>query len=451
MDDGIPADRGGESRDVARDAHVPVPPVVLCVDDEPNILSALRRVLRGVECEVMTAGSGPAALDALRQRRADVVISDMRMPTMDGVEFLERVAVGWPEAARILLTGHAELGAAIGAINRGRIFRYITKPWNDAELDAAVRQGLELVGLQREKHRLEELTAAQNLELRALNDDLECRVERRTSELAEVHRRLKQTFLTSIKVFSNLLELRGGRPVGHGRRVGNIARDVARAMGLDDQQVHDIFLAGMLHDLGHIGLPDALLGKPVARLSPDEWSLYCQHPLMGEQSLMALEEMQSVASLIRAHHERHDGNGYPDRKAAAAIPLGARILAIVDTYDEMQEGHLGGATLTAKEARLLVQQGRGTQFDPEVLDVFLQLTEVDRPRSEDTPRIVGSDELASGMVLAGDVLSPQGVLLLSAGHELNAALIQRVRAFEARSGERFRLQIRRDKRRGRLP
>lgn len=419
--------------------------IVLCVDDEPNILASLRRVLRGCDCRILTAPSGAAGLDVLRATPADVVISDMRMPGMDGVEFLERVHDDWPDAVRMLLTGHAEMGAAIAAINRGRIFRYLNKPWDDVELVATVRQGLELVSLQRDKARLEELTLVQNLELRALNESLEQRVLERTEELGQAHVKLKQTFLTSIKVFSNLLEMRGGRLLGHGRRVGHLARAVARSMGLDEQQVQDIFLAGLLHDLGHIGLPDTLLEKPVARLNSEEMTQYRQHPLLGEQSLMALEDLQSVATLIHSHHERFDGSGYPDGTAGSRIPLGSRILAIVDTYDELQEGHLGGAKPTPHEARVLLQQGKGTQFDPEALEVFLQVTQSEK-RKADAALVLASEELTPGMILDSDVLSPQGVLLLSAGHQLNLALIRRIQAFELRAGQRFRLQIRQAKR-----
>jgi response regulator RpfG family c-di-GMP phosphodiesterase len=414
---------------------------VLCVDDEPNILSSLRRALRNCGCQILTAGGGAQGLALMRETPADVVISDMRMPGMDGVEFLERIHSEWPMAVRILLTGHADIGDTVDAINRGRIFRYVHKPWNDTQLLATVHQGLELVALQRDKERLEELTVAQNLELRSLNEDLEQRVLERTNDLALANKKLNQSFLTSIKVFSNLLELRGGRLLGHGRRVANLARNIASAMNLDGQEIQDIFVAGLLHDIGHIGLPDALLAKPVARLDADELAQYRQHPLHGEQSLMALEDMQHVAMLIHSHHERYDGRGYPDGKSGQEIPIGARILAVVDTYDELQDGHLGGAQPTAKQARTLLQQGRATQFDPEVLEVFLQLTQ-ESQRKESAAFICASEDLEPDMVLASDLISPQGVLLLTSGHRLTASLIRRICVFEQRAEQKFRLHIR---------
>jgi response regulator RpfG family c-di-GMP phosphodiesterase len=430
----------------AQTADLEYTPAVLCVDDEPNILAALRRVLRHCGGRVLTAGGGVEALAILDGTPVVVVVSDMRMPGMDGVQFLEQVRLRWPDTVRILLTGHAEMSAAVAAINRGRIFRYLNKPWDDAELLAIVRQALELVTLQREKLRLEALTLRQNQELRELNETLERRVLDRTQDLAEANKKLKHGYLTSIKVFSNLLELRGGRLQGHGRRVAHLARQVAQAMGLDEQAVQDIFVAGLLHDIGHLGLPDSMLAKPVARMSAEELKQYRRHPQLGEQSLMALDDLQAVATLVHAHHERYDGRGYPDALWGAQIPLGARILAVVDTYDELQDGHLGGAQPSAEEARILLQQGRGTQFDPEILEIFLQVTQSSRSKEsspESSPLLVATDELRADMILATDLLSPEGVILLTAGHRLTTALIRRIRLFEERAEQRFRIHVQR--------
>lgn len=416
---------------------------VLCVDDEPNILAALKRTLRGGGFGVVTAGGGEQALEILGKLPVDIVVSDMRMPGLDGSQLLEQVRERWPQVIRILLTGHADQDSTVAAINRGRIFRYLSKPWDERDLLAALHEGSERLALEREKQRLEALTRAQNDELRALNGDLEARVAARTRELSEAHARLERSYLKTIKVFSNLLELRSGQLAGHGRRVAEVARDLARAMGLDENAVRQVFVAALLHDIGLIGLADKLLGRPVMRYSSEELSQYRTHPQVAEQSLLALDDMQPLLPMIRGHHERHDGTGWPDKLAGAAIPVGARILAVADAFDDLQNGHLAEVKLNAQEARILMRKGRGTQFDPEVLDVFLQTMEnaaaAEQARAQDLA--LPTAALETDMVLARDLVSARGVLMLTKGHRLTGSLIRKIREFELREGSKFEVHI----------
>jgi len=414
---------------------------VLCVDDEPNILSALKRVLRGAGHCVLTAGSGAVAIGMLEQMPVDLVISDMRMPGMDGAQLLEQVHARWPHVVRVLLTGHADIGSAVAAINRGRIFRYLHKPWDETELLAAVRDGLDRLALQRDNERLQALTKTQNEALRSLNAELESRVDARTAELKDANQKLGRNYLKSIKVFSNLLELRGDQFAGHGRRVAETARNIARKMALGEDEVLQIFVAGLLHDIGLIGAADKLLTRPVPRYTPEELALYRGHPVNAEQSLMALDDMQPVVALIRAHHERFDGQGFPDRLAGAAIPLGARILAIADTFDDLQNGHLCDPPATLAEARTLMRHARGTQFDPEALDVFLHITEPEKPKAPSS-LLLPSAALEPDMVLAQDLVSSRGILMLTAGHRLTPSLIRRICEFELREGGKLDIHIR---------
>jgi response regulator RpfG family c-di-GMP phosphodiesterase len=418
-----------------------MPWTVLCVDDEANILSALKRTLRGAGYCVLTAGGGAQALQMLEQMPVDVLLSDMRMPGMDGAQLLEQVHARWPQVVRILLTGQANIDATVAAINRGRILRYLRKPWDEVELLATVHEGVERVALERDKQRLEALTKAQNEELRQLNGELESRVQSRTAELQEANQKLQRNHLKTIKVFSNLLELRGDQLAGHGRRVAETARDVARAMGLSEAEVMHVFMAGLLHDIGLIGALDKLLAKPLGRYSPEELELFRSHPAVGEQSLLALDDMQPLLPLIRGHHERFDGGGFPDRLVGTAIPLGARILAVADTFDDLQCGQLAEGRLSAAEARTLLRAARGTQFCPEVLDVFLHITEPAKPKPVAQALRVPTAALEPDMVLAADLVSTRGVLMLTAGHRLTPSLIRRMREFEQREGGQLQIHI----------
>ncbi|MBX3601214.1 MAG: response regulator [Rubrivivax sp.] len=417
------------------------PWTLLAVDDEPNILAALRRLFRATGWRVLTAGHAEEALALLATEAVDAVLSDMRMPGMDGVQLLERVSQGWPRTARLLLTGQGDLGSTIAAINRGRLHRYITKPWDDDELLLTLRQVAQIQQLEADKRALEQITQRQNDELKALNAGLEARVSLRTEELAAANVRLKRHYLTSIKSFTALIELRGSAQVGHARQVANLTRRIAQAMTLDADTTHDLPIAALLHDIGHIGLSDAVLARPVNRLDSDELRRYRLHPVLGEQALLASDDMQGVAPLIRAHHERWDGQGFPDGLRGAAIPLGARILAVADAFEDLRSGRIDGQALSPLDARRSVLAARGSQFDPAVVDAFASLFSAAPPKPVVATRRLRTADLRAGHTLAQDFVSPEGVLLLSAGQPLNDDLIGRICAFERKHGLALTLAV----------
>jgi response regulator RpfG family c-di-GMP phosphodiesterase len=407
---------------------------LLAVDDEPNILAALRRVFRTTGWRILTAGNAEAALALLAAEPVNAVLSDMRMPGMDGARLLEQVSQRWPQTARLLLTGQADLASTIAAINRGRLHRYIAKPWNDDELVLTLRQVAERQQLEADKEALERLTQQQNDALKALNAGLEARVALRTEELAAANGRLKRNYLTSIKSFTALIELRGKAQVGHARQVASLAQRIAQAMAVDAEVARNLPIAALLHDIGHIGLSDAVLARPVARLGPEDLQRYRLHPVLGEQALLASDDMQGVAPLIRAHHERWDGKGFPDGLRGAAIPLGARILAVADAFEDLRSGRMDGRSLSPPEACHAVLAGRGSQFDPAVVDVFVGLFAAEPVEPASPTQRLPTADLRAGHVLAQDFVSPEGVLLLSAGHRLNDELIGRIDAFARRHG-----------------
>jgi response regulator RpfG family c-di-GMP phosphodiesterase len=304
-----------------------------------------------------------------------------------------------------------------------------------------VGQAFERQALERERQRLALLTQRQNSELTELNATLEARVTERTAELAQANERIRRNYLTSIKVLSDLAGLRSPSLVGHARRVADMSRRIGRKLGMSEAQALELFIAGLLHDVGHIGLPDALLAKTLPKMSAAELTQYQKHTAMGEQALMPLDDMQAVVSIIRSHHERFDGKGSPDALSGEAIPLGARILALADAYDDLQNGHVIASGLSAAEAATFAQCGRGNQFQPEVVDAFVQVLADMAPRSEAKPIPTHTDALAPGMVLASELRSPEGVMLLAADQPLTADLIKRIRQYEQRDGLTLVLSI----------
>ena len=407
--------------------------VVLCVDDEPNILSALRRLLRPSGYRVLVAESGAEGLELMASEQVDLVISDMRMPNMDGAAFLAAVKAGWPDVVRILLTGYADMASTIDAINRGEIFRYVTKPWVDSDMLLTLRQGLERKALEADKRRLEALTQQQNETLRQLNESLEVKVQARTAELQKANERLKNSFLNSIKIFSSLIELRHPALAGHSRRVAAMGRSLALKVGMDAKAAQEVFLAGLLHDIGKIGFPDKLLAKPVRTMAFDERQVYNKHPLAGVHALMAFDELGTAARMIRHHHERYDGQGFPDGARGNDIPLGARVLAVANDFDSLQIGTFSAQQFTPKEAKQIMEKDRGKRYDPLVLDALFELTGAPPapPLREVRLRL---SELKPGMVLTRDFVSREGALLLGADHKLDAKLIEKMQAYEASEG-----------------
>jgi putative nucleotidyltransferase with HDIG domain len=413
--------------------ETPSPPVLLCVDDEPNILSALRRLFRPQGYRVHVAESGALGLELMASEPVDLVISDMRMPHMDGATFLGQVRQGWPDAVRILLTGYADMTSTIEAINRGEIYRYITKPWVDSDMLLTVQQALERKNLEQEKRRLEALTRSQNEELRQLNDSLERKVQERTAELQKSNEKLKASFINSIKIFSSLIELRNPALAGHSRRVAALARSLAKKMGMDDKSAQDVFLAGLLHDIGKIGFPDKLIGRPTSTLNHEDLQVYRKHPLSGVHALMAFEEVGPAARIMRHHHERYDGHGFPDGLRGQDIPLGARVLALANDFDSLQIGTFSPHSHTPNEAKQVIEKDSGKRYDPAVVKALFDLIGAP-PRQAAKELRLSLAELKPGMVLSRDFVSTEGALLLGADHLLDAKLIEKMQAYEKSEG-----------------
>lgn len=413
-------------------------PTILFVDDETSILSSLKRLFRPFGYRILMAESGAQGLEILANESVDLVVSDMRMPEMNGAQFLEKVREKWPETVRILLTGYAEIGSTIDAINKGQIYRYVSKPWEDNDITTTVKHALQQKMLEREKKRLEELTHKQNEELKDLNAHLEEKVLARTEALNKAmqsidlaHEKLKKSFITSVRVFSNLIEMRNPNKRGHSRRVADLARTLAQNMGISAADVQNIFIAGLLLDIGKIGLPDRLQDKPFSSLTFDERAEVSKHPIKGEMALMALEQLQGAAELIRSHRERFDGTGYPEHLSGLSIPLGARILAIAKDYDTALMGNEFVRPMKPAEALLMLQDGKAKSYDPAVLDAFLELlSKIGATAKNHSELILRATQLKPGMVLSRDLISVAGEMLLSKGHVLDEHIIDQIRGFD---------------------
>ncbi len=357
---------------------------ILCVDDEPNILSALKRMFALAGFSLTCAESGKQALDLIQSQTFHMIISDMRMPNMSGVELFEQIKTTHSELIKILLTGYSDLDSAIAAVNRGEVYRYLTKPWNESEIIATVESGIEYLNLKAEKARLLAITQAQNVQLNELVATLEEKVQDRTQNLTLANQRLKDSYFSSIKSFSNLLDLRHMKLLDHSKLVADLSMKIGISMNLDSEVCQELFISGLLHDIGKIGLSDRALATKVFNLPQSDLDLYKAHTTMGSSCLKGLDGMKIISENIKYHHERFDGNGYPEGLKGEKIPLGARILGLVETYFELLEGDLTQTNKSSVEAQTIVLRYKNSAFDPDVVDHFLKVLNVQQRPSVQT-------------------------------------------------------------------
>jgi putative nucleotidyltransferase with HDIG domain len=349
---------------------------VLFVDDEVNILKALQRLLRSEEMNVLCASRASEALELLEKHRTQVVVTDQRMPEMSGVDFLSRVRERQPDVVRMMLTGYTEMKVAVDAINRGEIYRLITKPWNDDELRATLRQAFDHADLKSEIKRLNQVTREQNFKLQDMNRNLEGKVRDRTKQLAEKHQQLRTAYVQTIRTLSEAVDAKDAYTRGHSERVGVYASKIAREMSFPKDVIERVYIAGLLHDVGKIGVRDAVITKP-DRLTPEEYEEIKQHPEIGYRILEPVEFLQDVAPCVRHHHEWYDGStrGYPDRLKGDQIPLPSRIILVADTVEAMTSDRPYRKALALEAVVSEIHKYTGTQFDPKVTEPFLRLLE----------------------------------------------------------------------------
>jgi response regulator RpfG family c-di-GMP phosphodiesterase len=282
------------------------------------------------------------------------------------------------------------------------------------------------------------LIKLQNTELKELNASLEVKVQERTKDLQQLNERLKGNFLTSIKVFISLIEMRQKNLAGHSRRVAELAKRLALQMGLDSKQAQEIFVAGLLHEIGKVGFEDELLTTPVVMLNTRQLEEFRKYPERAEAALMPLGELKGAVQIISSHLERFDGAGYPRHLSGQSIPIGSRVLSVASDYDSLQIGLLAQRKLDPGQAQDVILQGAGRRYDPVVVDALMVLCGA-RPKNQIRPDrwievTVQSRDLQAGMKLSRDLITPSGLLMLTAGHELDDPVIKKIRDFERSNG-----------------
>lgn len=315
---------------------------ILFVDDEKNVLESYRRNLR-TRFNVTTALGGEEALRTFKDNGPfTVVVSDIKMPVMDGIQLLSRIRDSYPETVRMVLTGYADLEIAIQAVNQGDIFRFLTKPCDDDDLTNALIAGIEQYRMKR---------AAQDVMImRRINDGLE----------------------GTLRAFTRLVEFRDPYTAGHMDRVAEISSLIATRLGLDSDRIQGLHLAALVHDIGKVAVPSGILNKP-GSLSDAEFSIIKAHPLVGAEIFQTLETDWPITRIIQEHHERLDGSGYPHGLYEDEILQESKILAVADMIDAIMTNRPYRPTLGEDNAMKVLEQEKGLKLDAPSVDAGVDL------------------------------------------------------------------------------
>lgn len=336
--------------------------VIVCVDDEKYVLDSLTMQIRKIYGDtylVETGTSGEEGLDILAELLREgyevpLVISDYIMPGMRGDAFLTEVGRLDADIHKVMLTGHATMDGLANAVNNADLYRYLSKPWEETDLHLTINEAIKSWVQKREHRRL--LGKYEMLYL----------------EAQENYLRAQETFVAAIRSLANAIDARDPYTNGHSRRVTHYAMLIGRQMGLRQERLEHLEYMSILHDIGKIGISDAILHKETS-LTMDEYDLMKQHVRIGASIIEDMEALRPLLDGILYHHERYDGAGYVGERRGTGIPLEARVITVADAFDAMTSDRPYRQKLSVPEAADEMRRCSGTQFDPDIVDVFLDI------------------------------------------------------------------------------
>ncbi|MBX3097273.1 MAG: response regulator [Fimbriimonadaceae bacterium] len=338
--------------------HPNTPPLILIVDDEPEICSVLSKALAMAGYETETAGDGANALAVSSQRQVSLLLTDYSMPGMKGDELQREMRAIDPILSVMMMTAESDIHLAINMLKEG-VSDYITKPFSLKDVCARVEKALSQRQILIERE-----------ELRRENAEYQSGLEAKVNEQSK---RLLQTHRASLLALNRALEAKDETTRNHSERVSAVSTEIARVLAPNDQKfIEDVAEAALLHDIGKIGVRETVLQK-LGPLTADEFEEVKRHCLIGEQILRPIWYGDRKLPIVRSHHERWDGYGYPDGLKGDEAPIGARIVAVADTWDALTSNRPYRSAQGAKEAIEVLRDGRGVQWDPEIVDAALSI------------------------------------------------------------------------------
>lgn len=395
---------------------------ILVVDDEELVLASLRDTLAREGYHLSTAPNAVEALARLKEQAFSVVITDQQMPVLSGLEFLSQVKEIQPDATRILITAVLNLETVIDSINKGEIYRFIVKPWLREELLVTIKNSVQRYEMICRNQTLQATTLVMNETLANLNGELETQLKMvadQKNQLEQLNAALHQNLQHSIELCLKTMQTFYPTLGSQARRVYELCRAMAEGLNLPIEERQTLEVGAWLHDIGLVGVPRSLIKQweeSPGSLTEAERAIVQQHPVLGAELASFVNPLTGVGEVIRAHHERFDGSGYPDNRVGEQIPWLARLLSVAVAYSESRKD--GPATVE------LIKRARGTAFDPEAVRAFLRcLPQATVPRRQQEVML---SELRPGMVLARGIYTANGMLLIPDGQRLTETFIDKL-------------------------
>jgi response regulator RpfG family c-di-GMP phosphodiesterase len=333
---------------------------LLIADDEAEIRKVLQDCLCG-SYDCTTVGSAEEALALLQAREFDLILSDITMDGMSGLEMVPLVLARSPETVIIMISGAQTIESAIEALRVGA-FDYIMKPFDLKHVELIIRRAREHQRLLQSRRRYESY--------------LENLIERRTGELNKALLTIEASYRSTLKALAAALETRDRDTHGHSERVVSFSLRLGRELGLDEEQLRSLEFGALLHDIGKIGIADAVLRKP-APLTAEEWQQMREHPTLGQSILRGISFLAGAARVVGEHHEKWDGSGYPRKLKGSEIDLNARVFAVADAFDAITSDRVYRAGKSYESALAELESCAGKQFDPHVVAAFRRVPPVD--------------------------------------------------------------------------
>lgn len=416
---------------------------LLLLDDEVDILKSLTRVLRR-DYDVVSFSSGAEALEYLASHSVPILLSDMRMPEMDGAEFLAKAKEINPQSMRILLTGYSDMDSTIRAVNEGGIHTYLSKPWDNAGLKLTIEKVAELYRLRQDNAKLMVELEGKNQQLAQWNQKLEETVTQRTKLLQETNHNLKtvlksrqQTFKDILSTFTAIIQHATGQPRDHAERIAEQAKMLAKALGLSDSEVNHVYLASLMHEIGLIGG----LNYDANKNQESGGVLFPNvNAKLGSEIIGQIKRFSPLVDILLHQDENYDGSGLPNHLKAEQIPLGARILRVVKNYDYLVASPANTRRMTTRSAYAFLEKNKNRFYDPAVVKFYLSMIK-HLTQSDGIQLCVGVDDLKVGTTIKKDVHLPNGSLMLTAGQEINAALLEKLKELDRTSEQPLAFHI----------